>query len=83
MIMRNCDTDVLGLKGSHYKHDNYIYEKFKKQLKRDKEGSYETGLIWKEGNLLLGNNKNRSLGRLKSLLRNLKQNSELHKPTIQ
>ena len=78
-----CNTDVLGLKESHYKHDNYIYEKFKKQLKRDKEGSYETGLIWKEGNLLLGNNKNRSLGRLKSLLRNLKQNSELHKPTIQ
>ena len=81
-----CDTDVLGLKESHYKHDNYIYEKyekFKKQFKRDKEGSYETGLIWKDGNLLLGNNKNRSLGRLKSLLRNLKQNSELHKPTIQ
>ena len=27
-----CDTDVLGLKESHYKHDNYVYEKFKKQL---------------------------------------------------
>ena len=27
-----CDTDVLGLKESHYKHDDYVYEKFKKQL---------------------------------------------------
>ena len=25
-----CDTDVLGLKESHYKHDDYVYEKFKK-----------------------------------------------------
>ena len=33
-----CDTDVLGLKESHYKHDDYVYEKFKKQLKREKEG---------------------------------------------
>ena len=32
-----CDTDVLGSKESYYKH-NYVYEKFKKQLKRDKEG---------------------------------------------
>ena len=32
-----CDT-VLGLKESDYKHDDDVYEKFKKQLKRDKEG---------------------------------------------
>ena len=29
------DTDVLGLKESHYEHVDYAYEKFKKQLKRD------------------------------------------------
>ena len=58
-----CDTDVLELKGSHYKHDDYVYEKFKKQLKRVKECCYQTGLVWKLGNLPLGNNKNGSLGR--------------------
>ena len=31
-----CYTDVLGLKESHYKHDDYVYEKFKKQHKREK-----------------------------------------------
>ena len=45
------NTDVLGLKESHYKHDDYVYEKFKKQLERDKESCYETGLVWKDGNL--------------------------------
>ena len=72
------DADVLELKESHCKHDDYVYEKFKKQLTRDKEGWYETGLVWKEGNLPLGNSKNGSLGRLKSLARNLKGDSEIH-----
>ena len=35
-----CDTDVLGLKESHYKDDDYVHKMFKKQLKRDKEGWY-------------------------------------------
>ena len=35
----------MGLKESHYKHDSYVYEKLKKQLKRDKKGWYETGLL--------------------------------------
>ena len=74
-----CDADVLGLKESHYKHDDDVYEKFKKQLKRNKEGWHETGLVWKEGNLPLDNNTNGSLGRLKSLVRNLKRDSEMHK----
>ena len=43
--MKLCDTDVLGLKERHYKHDDNVYEKFKQQLKRDKEGWYETGLV--------------------------------------
>ena len=73
------DTDVLGLKESHYKIDDYVYDKFKKQLKRDKEGWCETGLAQKEGNLPLGNNRNESSGRLKSLVRSLKRDSEIHK----
>ena len=74
-----CDTDVLILKESHYKHDDHVYEKVKKQLKRGKEGWYETGLVWKEGDLPLNNNKNGSLGRLKSLVRNLKRDTEIYK----
>ena len=67
-----CDTDFLGLKESNHKQDDYVYKMFKKQLKRDEEGWYETGLVWKKRNLPLGNNKNMSLGRLKRLVRNLK-----------
>ena len=33
-----CDTNVLRLKESHYKHDDYVYENFNKQLKKDEEG---------------------------------------------
>ena len=76
----NDYTDVLGLKESHYKYDDYVYENFKKLLQRGKAGWYEPGLVQKEGNLPLGNNKNGSLGRLKSLVRNLKQDSKIHKP---
>ena len=64
---------------SHYKHDDYVYEKFKEHLKRYEEGWYETGLVWKQGNLPLGDIKNGSLGRLKSLAWNLKRDSDLHK----
>ena len=50
-----------------------MFEKFKKQLSRSKE----TGLIWKENNIPLGKNKCGSLGRLKSLLKNLDQRQEV------
>ena len=64
-----CNTDILGLRESNYRHDDCIYEKFKKPLKKDKGGWYETGLVWKKGNLPLGNNKNGSLGRPTSLVK--------------
>ena len=67
-----CNIHVLGLKEGHYKYDEHVYKKFKKRLKRDEEGLYEIRLVWKEGNLPLGNNKNGSLGRLTGLVRNLK-----------
>ena len=69
------DTDALGLEQSHYKHDGHIYKKF---IKRDDKGWYETGLVWKYGDLPFGNNKNGSLGRLKSWVRNLRRDSEIH-----
>ena len=50
-----------------------MFEKFKKQLSRSKE----TRLIWKENNIPLGKNKCGSLGRLKSLLKNLDQRQEV------
>ena len=55
-----------------------VYEKLKEQIKI-REEDYKKGLAWKEGNLHLGNNKNRSLGGLKSLVRDLKRNSEIYK----
>ena len=49
-------TDILALKESNYKRDDYAHEKFKKQLKRDEECWYEMGLVWKGRNLPSGNN---------------------------
>lgn len=67
-----CDTDVLGSQESHYKHDYYFIEKGKK-------GWYGEALVLQEGNLPVENNKNDSLGRCKSLVKNLKRESEIHK----
>ena len=38
-------TNILGLDESHYSHDEFVFEKFKEQLKRSKEGWYDAGLI--------------------------------------
>ena len=72
-----CSTDILGLEESHYNHDEFVFQKLKKQLNRSKEGWYETGLIWRESNIPLGNNKCGSLGRLKSLLKSLDQKQKV------
>ena len=48
-------TIILGLDESHYSHDEFVFEKFKEQLKRSKEGWYDTGLIWRENNIPLKN----------------------------
>ena len=52
-----CSTDILGLEENHYNHDEFVFDKFKKQLNRSKEGWYETMLIWRENKIHLGNNK--------------------------
>ena len=71
-----CSTDNLGVKKSHYNCDEFVFEKFKKELNRSKEGWYETGLIWRENKIPLGNNKCESLDQLKCLLKNLDQKQE-------
>jgi len=71
-----CDLDVLGLKEDHLKHDDQVLEKFKKQLTRSEEGWYETGLIWKEPQPKLENNKPGSLARLRTLTKKLKNTPE-------
>ena len=72
-----CSTDILGLEESQYNHDEMVFLKFKKQLNRSKEGWYGARLICRENNIPLGNNKYGSLGRLKSLLKNLDQKQEV------
>ena len=72
-----CSTDSLGLEESQYNHDEFVFEKFKKQLSRSKEGWYETGFIWRENNIPLRDNKCGSLGRLKSLLKHLGQKQDV------
>ena len=72
-----CGTDILGLKKSHYNPDEFVFEKFKKQLNKSKEGWYETALIWRESKVPLRNSKCGSLGRMKSLLKNLDQRQEV------
>lgn len=54
-----------------------MFAKFKKQLNKSKEGWYETGLIWRENKVALGNKKCGSLNRIKSLLKNLYQRQEV------
>ena len=71
-----CGTDILGLEEDHYNYDEFVFEKFKKQLNRSTAGWYETELIWRENNIPLVN-KCGSLGRLKSLLKNLDQKQEV------
>ena len=33
-------TDILGLEESYYNHGEFVFEKFKKQLSKSKEGSF-------------------------------------------
>ena len=72
-----CSTDILHLEEKHYNHDKFVFEKFKKQQNKSKKGWYEIGLIWRENNILLRNDKFGSLGKLKSLLKNLDQKQEV------
>ena len=69
--------DVLGVKEEHVRRDGVVYDEFKKQLNQSLEGWYGTNLLWKEKHRPLDTNKSGSLGRLNSLLNNLKCNDQL------
>ena len=73
---RLCDINVLGVEENHLSH---VYKNFKQQLERHEGGWHETGLVWNENKVPLNNKKFGSLGRLKSLLKWLEQNSEIFK----
>ena len=73
-----CNLHVLGISGKDDFNNESVLNKFRSQLLK-KEGFYETGLIWKEGNYKLENNKAGSLGRVNKLLKNLKQEPDKFK----
>ena len=73
-----CSLDVLGVKEEHVRRDEVVYDEFKKQLSQSPEGWYETNLFWKEKHPPLDTNKFGSLGRLNSLLNNLKRNGQFN-----
>ena len=52
-----CSLDCLGIEENHVKFDDIVYGKFRRQLRRNSEGYYETNLIWKESHSLLSDNK--------------------------
>ena len=48
-----CSLDVLSISEREEINNESVLNKFKSQLRQDKEGFYETGLIWKEGNYIV------------------------------
>ena len=77
--------DVLGVTDSE-SDEGTVHQELKEQLRKDKNGWYETGLIWKDNCSILASNKSGSLGRLKNLLRNLQKDQrpfEMYNQVIQ
>ena len=72
-----CSLDCLGIENNHVKSDDYVYEKFRKQLGRSSDVHYKTSLIWKGNHRPLNDNKSGSIGRLTNLLGNLKGTKRL------
>ena len=68
--------DVLGVTDS-VSDEGTVHQEFKEQLRKDKNGQYETGLIWKHNCSTLASKKSGSLGRLRNLLRNLQKDQKL------
>ena len=69
--------DCLGIEENHVKSDDLVYDKFRKQLRRNSEGYYETKLVWKESHPLLSDNKYGSIGRLNNLVKTLRRSNKL------
>ena len=72
-----CALDVLGLEDKPDGDQSTVYDEFKEQLVRSKEGWYETKLPWKANHTKLPNIKEESLGRLNSLVKQLQKDPDL------
>ena len=73
-----CKLDLLGLQDTENELDDLVYHRFKNQLRRDKDGCYETGLLWKqEQKYQPGNNKVGSMARLNNLIKKLQKDEKL------
>ncbi|XP_028407828.1 uncharacterized protein LOC114530405 [Dendronephthya gigantea] len=66
-----CSLDVLGLEDQQEENQQVIYEEFAEQLTQNKDGRYETSLLWKSGHDPLPTNEHGSLKRLENLVRKL------------
>lgn len=62
-----CRLDVLGLEDRPVGDQCLVYEEFKEQLERSREGWYETSLLWKDNHPPLPNNKYESLNLVRKL----------------
>ena len=70
---RLCRLDVLGLEDTSEKDPNAVYDDFKDDLTRDKEGWYETSLPWKPHHPDLPTNERGSERRLVNLVKRLER----------
>ena len=68
-----CRLDVFGLQDHPVGDEDLVFEELKEHLRRNMEGWYETGLLWKGNHPPLPNNKHGSLKRLENLVRKLEK----------
>ena len=73
-----CSLDCLSTE-ERRDDSNYIYTEFQKQLGRGSGRFYETNLIWRDNHPPFKNNKYNSLGRLSSLMKNVKHRNQLER----
>ena len=69
--------DVLGLEDTMDGDQSVVHQEFKEKLRRGDDGKYSCELPWKENHPFLPNNKSVSLGRLRNLLRKLKETPDI------
>ena len=75
---RLCSLDCLSIE-ERQDDSNYAYERFQKQSGREPGDFYEPNLTWKDNHPALKNNKSNSLGRLSSLVKNLRHRNQLER----
>ncbi len=73
-----CKLDVLGLADRPAGDQSEVFEEFKEQLQRSKDGWYQTGLTWKGDHPPLPTGKDVSLRRLNTLVRKLEKSGTIN-----